>query len=63
MPVGSLNLGEQFAIIAGQIEDAHWIAVEGQRSGLSKDEALVLVQQLQCQMRRIAKRCQRIAST
>lgn len=62
MATGKLDLGRQFAILTGQLEDAHAIAIEGQRTGLSNDEAKVLVSQLRCQMKRMISICDRIVS-
>lgn len=62
MSQNTLDLGEQFAILTGQIEDAHGIAVEGQRAGVSADEARALVQPLQRQLASIAATCARITS-
>ncbi len=56
----AINVGEQFAILTGQIEDTHGIAVEGQRSGLSRHEAHTLVKQVRCQLARIEVTCRRI---
>lgn len=63
MVKSKLDLGRQFANLTAQIEDALGIAVEGQRSGLSQDEAKVLVQLLQRQMSNISMTCRQIASS
>ena len=57
-----IDFGEQFAIITGQLEDAHGIAVEGQHPELSRDEARVLLQLLQRQLACVAATCVRIRS-
>lgn len=62
MATNKLDLSRQFAILTGQLEDAHAIAVEGQRAGLSNDEAKVLVNQLRNQMKRMIAICDRIVS-
>lgn len=58
-----LDLGELFATLTGQLEDAYGIAVEGQRPGLSQDEAHVFVQLLQRQFVRMAVTFDRIIAS
>lgn len=58
----AIDIGEQFAILTGQLEDAHGIAVEGQRASLSADEAEVLVQLLQRQFDLMEATCARLTS-
>lgn len=56
----TIDIGERFAMITGQLEDALSITIEGQRSGLSQDEAKVLVQLLQQHIANILATCRQI---
>lgn len=56
-----IDIGEQFAVLTGMLEDACMIAVEGQRTGLSAEDAGMLIEQLRQQIARIEMQCDLIA--